>query len=140
MSTDIEKVLIDTNVIIDVLSQRKPWFEDSKEVITLAFQSRIKAYVTANSITDIVYLLSKTYDKKTSQKITRNLLQALSIISITNTDIDKAFDLDQNDFEDALQAQCAMKTKIPLIITRNQKDFKNIDVIAISPKDYIAQI
>lgn len=131
------KVLVDTNVIIDVLSQRQPFFVDSKKILILAEKGSIDAYITASSITDIVYLLGKYFDKEKSQKITQNLIKTIKVIPVTGIDIEKAFNYNFKDFEDALQAQCAGKLKIDYIITRNKKDFKSASIKTFTPTEFL---
>jgi predicted nucleic acid-binding protein len=134
-------VLLDTNVILDVLLARKPFVNNSAKVLQMAEKCEIICYITANSVTDILYILKK-YVKNRSERetIVRNLFEIVDIVSVTKKDIYKSFDYGYTDFEDALQYQCAKKLKAQYIITRNEKDFKDTEINVISPDRFIENI
>ena len=135
------KILLDTNIVIDILTAREPFVFDSVKVLAHIENNAIEAYLTANSITDILYVLRKEIpEKNRRQEIVKNILQILDIISVTKIDIFKAFDLEYTDFEDALQAQCAKKIKADYIITRNKKDFKDTAIHAVTPAEFLKLI
>ena len=133
-------VLFDTNIILDVYLNRELFAHDSIKLLKLCEAKRINGAVTANTITDIYYILGKTI--KDRQKLTVAILQLLTVISVTDvlsSDITKAFALSIDDYEDALIAQCAIRTKPDYIITRNKKDFINSQVPAITPQEFLAK-
>jgi predicted nucleic acid-binding protein len=134
------KVLFDTNIILDVYLNREPFTNDSLKLLKLSENKRISGYVTANTITDIYYILGKTIKDK--QKLTAAILQMLTVVSVTDvlsSDITKAFALSIEDYEDALITQCAIRTKAAYIITRNIKDFANSPVTVITPQDFLSK-
>lgn len=131
------KVIIDTNVILDVLAKREPFFSDSMKVLKLSELGTIQANITASCVTDIVYILKR---HKTTQPIeaVKNLLSIVPVRSVTAANVSKAFDLDFNDFEDALVAAVASSAKANYIITRNVKDFEHSPISAITPTDFLS--
>ena len=132
------KVLLDTNIILDILLQREPHYLHAIEVLRLAERGQIECHITANSITDIFYILRKYLsDPKDRELAIRNILQLVNIVGITKKDIIKSFELQYTDFEDALQTQCAKKLKADYIITRNEKDFKSLTVKVVSAEQFI---
>jgi predicted nucleic acid-binding protein len=132
------KVLLDTNIILDVILQRQPYFEDAIEILRLSDMGDIDSFITANSITDVFYVLRKYFDNKQDrQNAVIYVLNMIDIVSVTRTDIFKAFELVYTDFEDAIQTQCAKKIKADFIITRNEKDFKDKSIQAISPSNFL---
>ncbi|NYE58423.1 PIN domain-containing protein [Carboxydothermus ferrireducens] len=133
-------VLIDTNVILDVLGKREPFFQYSTSILMLAAKNKISASITANSLTDLHYLLKK-YLKNNEQvkNALKSLIDILDIVDITKNDCLKAFDLPMDDYEDALLAFCAKRVKADYIITRNIKDFLNSPVNPITPEDFISR-
>ncbi|ABB15010.1 MULTISPECIES: PIN domain-containing protein [Carboxydothermus] len=133
-------VLIDTNVILDVLGKREPFFQHSTSILMLAAKNKISASITANSLTDLHYLLKK-YLKNNEQikNALKSLIEILDIVDITKNDCLKAFDLPMDDYEDALLAFCAKRVKADYIITRNIKDFLNSPVNPITPEDFISR-
>ena len=134
------KIVIDNNVILDVFQNREPFVQFSSKVLRLVETKQIKGYVTANSITDIHYVLTRSIkDKEKVYEAIDVLLQIIDIIDVTAKDVRKAFHPDVIDFEDELISVCAERAKIDYIITRNTKDFTNSPVPAITPDDFLTK-
>jgi len=132
------KIVIDNNVILDVFQNREPFVQFSSRVLRLVETKQVKGYVTANSITDIHYVLSRALkDKEKVYAAIDILLQLIDIIDVTAKDVKNAFHPDVGDFEDELISVCAKRTKMDYIITRNIKDFTNSPVPAITPEDFL---
>lgn len=131
-------VMIDTNVILDVLGKREPFYEQSEAVLMLAAKQKLSALITANTVTDIYYLLRKYIPNR--EEIKRALLalmEVLDVVEVSGTDCVKAFALPMTDYEDALLAHCAKRIKAHYIITRNTKDFAGSPVDAITPESFL---
>lgn len=134
-------VLLDTNIVLDFLLAREPFVDDAEQIIALSEKKQIQAYVTANSITDLFYIMRKHSDQEKCRLAISNLLYVVvDIVSITRNDILKAIALNFEDFEDALQTQCAKKIKAEYIITRNEKDFQDKSVKVVSPQEFLKKI
>jgi len=133
------KVLIDTNIVLDVLLNRKPFVEDAIKAFKQAEKGEIEAYITANSVTDLVYILRKTYKLNEIKTHLKEMLQFIKIAGINPSMINSALDNEAPDFEDAVMMECARQSGMGLIITRNKADFKNSDVPCISLEDWIKQ-
>ena len=134
------KTIIDNNVILDVFQNRDPFVQFSSKVLRLVETKQIKGYITANSITDIYYVLNRSLKDK--QKLYTSidiLLQLVYIIDVTAKDVRKAFHPGVRDFEDELICVCAERAKIDYIITRNTKDFKSSPIPAITPEDFLTK-
>ena len=132
------KVLIDTNVILDVLLKRTPFDVDAYNILKLAEEKKINAYLAAFSITDIYYFINKNLSHNDSIKTLEALLSIVEVVSITKHDIKRAMNFKEfRGLEDALQMQCLKKLKGDLIITRDEK-FQKITNKAISPKDFLS--
>jgi predicted nucleic acid-binding protein len=134
------KVLLDTNIILDVILKRSPFLTSAIEILRLSDSGKIESYITSNSITDIFYVLRKYFNKiDDRQRAVKYILNMIDIISVTKTDIFKSFEFEYSDFEDALQTQCAKKIKADYIVTRNEKDFKDKSIKVISPENFIKE-
>jgi len=134
------KIVIDNNVILDVFQNRKPFVQFSSRVLRLVETKQVKGYVTANSITDIHYVLNRSLkDKEKIYEAIDVLLQLIDIIDVTAKDVRNAFHPNVGDFEDELISVCAERAKIDYIITRNTKDFTNSPVPAIIPDDFLTK-
>ncbi|MDR0830090.1 MAG: PIN domain-containing protein [Prevotellaceae bacterium] len=130
------KALLDTNIIIDIALQRMPFFTDCVKIMECINDGKLKAYVSATTVTDIFYILKKENGREKTLLFLQKLLQVIDVAGIDKTIILKAIYSDWNDFEDAVQAQTAIKYDIDLIITRNTKDYKNLtDIIVIEPQN-----
>ena len=134
------KVLFDNNVILDIYQNREPFVQYSSQVLRLAETKHIKGYITANSITDIYYVLRRSLkDKQKLYAAIDILLQLVDIIDVTAKDVRNAFHPGVIDFEDELICVCAAHAKIDYIITRNIKDFIHSPVPAITPEDFLKE-
>lgn len=134
------KIIIDNNVILDVFQNREPFVRFSSRVLRLVETKQIKGYVTANSITDIHYVLNRSLKDKEKVYTTMDvLLQFIDVVDVTAKDIKKALHPEVIDFEDELISVCAKRANIDYIITRNTKDFASAPIPAITPEDFLTK-
>lgn len=131
------KVLIDTNLVLDLLLNRKPFVVNAVKVFEQAEKGHIETYLTANSVTDIVYILRKAYSGDQIREHLHNMFGFIKIMSVTASDIFGAFKLEMPDYEDALLMQCAKAGGIDFIVTRNKKDFQNCPVECLSLEEWV---
>lgn len=134
------KVLIDTNVILDVLCNRAGFVEDSLKVFKYCEANQITGYISALSVPNIVYIMRKELDNGKIKEILTTLTSLFSVVDLRESDLVKATDLDFSDYEDALQSVCAVRAKVNYIVTRNIKDYKNSNVPAIKPAELFERI
>ena len=130
------KVLLDTNVILDVLGRRKGFYEDSFLALNISCPAHVPC-VSTITVTDTAYLSRKFFKNSQEQKnILAEFFSDFKILPVTGWTIRQAFASSMDDFEDAVQAFCARKAGAKLIITRNVKDFSLSPVPALSPADF----
>lgn len=130
-------ILIDTNVILDAILKRAPFDLDAYNILKMADENKVNAYIAAFSVTDIYYFISKNLVHEERIKAIKALLNIMGVVSVSKTDIEKAMSLPEfKDLEDALQMQCLKKVKGEFIITRDDK-FQKTSNKAISPKEFI---
>ena len=129
----MKRVFIDTNVILDVLLQRDGFWQDSLKIFQLAELGKIKAYVSASSMTDIFYVSRKKLSLPTARQAIENLLALFEIVDVGREDLSGALTIPIDDFEDALQAYCAKKAKVTTLITRDVEGFSGIDIEVVMP-------
>ena len=135
------KILVDTCVIIDAIANRRPFDKDAQALLLFCARGRLNGYITANSLTDIHFLLSKTnHDETTIRNIINNMLQSIKILDTTSFECKNALYSEIHDFEDAIQAESARNNNIDLIVTRNLKDYKRSPVPACSPADCLKKL
>lgn len=134
------QILIDNNIILDVLQNRKPFVIHSSKVLRLIETKQVKGYITANSVTDIHYILNRSIkDKDELYSVLEKLLNLVEIIDVTAKDIKKAVDSKAKDFEDQLIIVCAERAKTDYIVTRNIKDFNHSTVPAATPEEFLTK-
>ena len=135
-----DRLFLDTNVVIDLLGERKPYYSSIARIATLADKKKVKLIISALSYPIIFFILSK-YE---SHEIVKEKLRKFKIISIiadlTDQVIDKGLASKFTDFEDALQYHCAINQECNILITRNEKDFKTASIPVMTPKEYLASL
>jgi predicted nucleic acid-binding protein len=131
------KVLIDTNLVLDLLLNRTPFVANAVKIFEQAEKGFIEAYLTANSVTDIVYILRKAYSSDQIRNHLQNMFGFIKIMNVTASDIFGALKLDLPDFEDAVLMQCAKAVGVDFIVTRNNKDFIDCPVACLSIEEWI---
>lgn len=134
------KVLIDTNIIMDVLADREGFAEPASQLFKLCEVGKVQGIVYALSITNIAYIMRKELDRSQIEEVISKLGSIFTLADMKADDLKKAAALPMDDFEDALQSVCASRMKADFIVTRNLKDFKNSKVMAIKPSELIERI
>ena len=134
------KVLIDTNIILDVLCNRKDFVEESSKVFKLCEVKKIMGYISALSIANIVYIMRKELDTEKIKEILEKLSLIFEVVDLKADDLKRASSLDFKDYEDAIQSAQANRIKANYIITRNIKDYNKSKVTAIKPSELIERI
>lgn len=131
------RVLIDINVLMDVLQKREPFYGASAQVLSLAENSKIEGFISAHSVTTLMYLLAKGKSQAAAKVILTSMLQFLKIIKIDQSTIEQALNLTSKDFEDAVQMIAALQTNLDYLVTRNPRDFSNSPVSVLQPVELI---
>jgi predicted nucleic acid-binding protein len=135
------KVLIDTNVVIDVLERREAFFDDSYAIVKLAAEDKCDAFIPAGSIADVYYIIRKSGKNPVAARdAIASLLQLVHACDTAASDVIAALTLDVDDFEDSILAATARREKAEYIITRNERDFVQSPVPAISPAAFISRL
>lgn len=132
------KVLLDTNIVIDIISARQPFFKESHDVVSKLLMNSDIPCIGASAVTDIVYILRKYIP---DQNLRFQKIQAfMSLLEIEDTKkstVEQAFLSEMKDYEDAVQFQTCVENSIDMIITRNTKDFTDSKIPAVTPADYL---
>lgn len=132
------KVLIDTNIMIDAITNRDGRSGFSAIVIDLCAKKQIDGYVAFHSISNMYYILRKHYSDEERRIILKRYCEILAVVEAGNDVVDEAVnDIGIYDFEDALQHACAKAAGANYIITRNTKDYRNSEIKAISPEELL---
>ena len=132
------KILIDTNVVLDLIQQRQDFYDDAKDVFAAIKNEKIEGFVTVKSLMDIHYVTKHIlHDEAKVRTIIQNLLTLVRLMDSSAADASAALNSNINDYEDALMSVTASSNDIDYICTRNIKDYKNSTVTAILPADLL---
>lgn len=132
------RILIDTNICLDILQNRPELCASSKNALLLASDKGYKMFITTATVMDIMYITRKSFQSNSEQKtVVQNFISAFRLLKISKKNITFGFLGIMKDFEDAVQAGCAKMHLMNLIITRNVKDFINSPIEAVTPEDFI---
>ncbi len=135
-----EKLFLDTNVVIDLLGEREPFYESAAKIATLADKGKVQIYISALTYSTAYYLLARFEDKEIVKEKIRKFKVIAETSDLTDRIIDKGLASKFSDFEDSLQYYCAIKMDCNIIITRNGKDFKVSDISVLTPDEYLISI
>lgn len=136
----MRKILLDTNIVLDIALQRQQFGEDAKQLILFIAKNRINSYVTASSITDIYYVLRKEKEHTNAIEFLKNFIKLTQVVGVDEEVIIYALNSEMKDFEDAVQTETAIYNGIDIIITRDKKDYQNSGLQAFSPIEYINKL
>ena len=130
-------ILIDTNVVLDILLHRQPWYTSAAAIFGLSRQNLIKSYISSSAITDIFYFVQKKYGKPTARKAMKHLLHVFPPATVTDRNIYRALDLEWEDFEDAVQFTVGEELSVDYIVTRNVQDFSLSSIKIVMPEQFL---
>ena len=134
------RLMIDTNIFLDVLLQREPFFDSSKAVLKLCEDKKAQGFLSASSATDIFYIVRKGLQSTdAAYKALGSILDIVKVLTVTNDDVLNAFVRKAADFEDCLLATCAKSNKCAAIVTRNKKDFLDFGIPLVSPEELLKE-
>lgn len=132
------KILLDTNIVLDILLERKEFINDSLSALTKAISNGDRIYLSSSAATDIYYVIRRqTGNKDEALKGIKKISEILSFADVNEECVLKACKSKITDFEDAVVDEVASNIKVDYIITRNIKDYNNSKNKILTPKEYI---
>jgi len=137
----LKKIFIETNIIIDLIADRKPFSKYAIALFKRAEEKKIHLFSSSHSIATTHYLLKKYMDEKALREVLYNLFDYLTVIAVDAAVLKKGLRSRHKDFEDAIQIICASsENDIEMIITRNTKDYKYAEIPVLTPDEAFLQI
>lgn len=133
----MQKIFLDTNIVIDFLGERANFYQPAAKILTLADQKKIEIYTSPTSISNTYYLLSRFENTKIALEKIRKFKVLCSISMMDDEVIEKAINSNFKYFEDAMQYFSALASNCDLIVTRNEKDFKNALIPVLNGESYL---
>ena len=133
----MEKLFVDTNIVLDLLAQRADFFQEAQELFTRADLNKVELTISALTFANTHYILSKHLKLEETRKILNKFKVLVKVAPVDDKIIELALASEFKDFEDAIQYYSALESKAQIIITRNKKDFKHAKIPIMTAKEYI---
>ncbi|MEG4342421.1 PIN domain-containing protein [Microcoleus sp. A003_D6] len=134
------KVLIDTNVIVDVALEREPFYAQSDRILTFVEEAQIQGYVSASTFSDLFYIIRRDKGRDWTLEFLRQLATFCQVATVDNSVISIALTCHFKDFEDAIQYSTAVINLIDAIVTRNPRDFPVTTPRIVTPNLLIQEL
>ena len=133
------RVFIDTNVIVDVVAKREPFFADSQAVLALCATGDLEGVVSDLTFCNVAYVLRKSLGSTQLLNGLRVLKKHLTVVPVGEAAISAALESETADFEDAVQLEAARANHVDVIITRNVRHFNNSPIRVCTPSELLAE-
>lgn len=137
----MKKVFVDTNVIVDLIADRKPFSKYAIRIFSESEKGNLRLITSSHSIATTHYLLKKYLDEKSLRQVLHQLMDYLTIVPIDIHIIRKGLISRYKDLEDALQIYCAgTEENLFCIVTRNIKDFQDCEIPVFTPDELVEKL
>ncbi len=136
----MEKIFVDTDIVLDLLSGSLPHFNYAAELFSLADENSIKLYVSSLTFANVNYILSRQLSAVQVRKMLLKFKTIITVLSVNDKIIELALASDFHDFEDAIQYNTAIENGINILLTRNLKDFKKAEISILTAQQFIKTI
>jgi predicted nucleic acid-binding protein len=133
----MEKIFVDTDIILDLLSSREPFYIYSANLFSAADKNEIKIFVSSLSFSNLNYILSKQYSSDQAKKKLLKFKTLVIVLRVTDKVVDLALSSDFKDFEDGLQYFTAIENNIKTLLTRNLKDYKSAEISVMTAEQFL---
>ena len=133
----MQKIFIDTDIILDLLAERQPFYKNAAALFTLIDRGKLSGFTSPIVFANLHYLLSKQLSKKHAIINLKKLRSLINIVPVDEKIIDFSIESDFKDYEDAIHYYAAISAGISTLITRNIRDYKNPSITVCSPKEFL---
>lgn len=127
------KLLVDTNVFLDVILERKDLMRESAAVLDAIEDGRADGYVSSHALTTIHYIVAKANGRAAAATAISDVLDLCEVVAVNEADFQRALALGLKDFEDGVQVAAALHVGADYLVSRNEKDFKDSPIGVRSP-------
>ncbi|PAX51242.1 type II toxin-antitoxin system VapC family toxin [Brunnivagina elsteri] len=134
------KVLLDTNIILDVALERQPFFDDSETILSFVEQGQIEGYICASSFGDLYYIIRKAKGRDLALEFLREIVTLCQPATVDRNTINMALSVNFRDFEDTIKYSTAVLNNFDAIITRNSRDFPVTTPRILTPQQLIQEL
>ena len=130
-------ILVDLNVIVDVIQQRQPFYEESARVVDAVVRGQATGWLAAHSITTLYYVINRVRNRETAVTAITGLLEVFTVAAVDDQVIRRAMAWGWPDFEDAVQMATAVNIQANYLITRNPRDFQAGHIPVVQPAAFL---
>lgn len=131
------KIFLDTDIILDLLSRREPFYQTSKNLFIKIEKREFTAFISPIIVANIYYILRRIESDKFARLNIQKILSIVSILDANSEIINLALKSQFKDFEDAIQYYTAIQNNIEILITRNIKDYKKAKIKIQTPEEFL---
>ena len=132
------KILLDTNIVLDILLAREPFVDEAREIFLLIENQQVEGFVCATTITTIHYLIGRQKDKASADALVLNLLKLFEVALVDKQILQDASLNNGVDYEDSVIYTSAKYAQVDMIVTRDKRGFKNSEISILKPKEFLA--
>lgn len=137
----MKQVFMDTNIVIDFLTNRQPFAMDAAKIFDLAVNGKVRVFIAAVSYNNIYYILRQSMTGNATLKLLEELADITEITDVTDAVIRRSLKTDFKDYEEVIQYHSALSIPdLDFIVTRNTKDFKKSKLAVLTPAEALASL
>jgi predicted nucleic acid-binding protein len=133
-------IFVDTNVLLDVLAKREPFYADAARIWSLAERGKIESQVSVISFNNIYYVVRRVANRKAAENVLRLLRGVFVAVPLDTQILNQAIDAGFSDFEDAIQFYSAIHSGARYLVTRDPNHFPAAGLAVLSPAEYLAAL
>jgi predicted nucleic acid-binding protein len=136
----MKQILLDTNIVLDLLARRMPFYDEAAELLSLADRKTISLSISSLSLANTHYILTKYTPEPDARKIIRNFKVLVQVLSFDDKIADLALNSDFKDFEDAIQYFTAVENDQELIVTRNMSGYRKSKIPVLTARELLQSL
>lgn len=133
----MEKVFVDTDIVLDLLSNREPFYTPAAHLFSEADKNKTKVYISSLSFANLNYILSRQYSSDQARKKLLKFKTLVTVLAVTDKVVELALSSEFKDFEDGLQYFTAIENNIKTLLTRNLKDYKSAEITVMTAEQFL---
>lgn len=131
------RLLLDTNVLLDVVLDRAPWADDATRLLQRIHEGAARGFVASHALTTVHYVVERDAGRARATTAVSDFMELLDVVPLDASDFQRALALDLRDFEDAVQVAACLKAEADVLVTRNPRDFRHAPVEIRSAADVL---
>ena len=134
----MSKVMVDTNIWVDIVLNRPHFVAESKGVIMACLDDGDEVLIAANSLKDVFYFASKSAGTEAGYRAVELILGIATPAQVDGIVCRNAISLEQPDYEDGIVAACLLAERADAIITRDEGPFNELGVPKYLPTGFLS--